>query len=360
MSQTILLLGLIATFSICTGRVGNQEKAEAPNASHATGILVESLPESVWVIYQDHHSNYWFGGNGDGVFHYDGKKLKQYTSVNGLASNQIRGIQEDKSGNIFFDTPKGVTKYDGDSFTTLKPIYAPQNEWKSAPDDLWFKCNSDLNGAYRYDGKSLFHLSLPEYDLEAFDLQPDNTSFSRFGVYCIYKDRKDNLWFGTLSAGVYRYSKNSQFWISEKELLVLDDGRVPAVRSIIEDKKGNFWLSNILHQYRIPQRDSIAPPKTAYEKLTGIEPTPDQVKMEFPYFMSAVTDDEQKDLWMVTYSEGVWRYDGEHLFHYPIMDGDTEVLLFSIYKDNRGVLWLGTHNAGAYRFNGERFEKFEP
>ena len=41
-------------------------------------------------------------------------------------------------------------------------------------------------------------------------------------------------------------------------------------------------------------------------------------------------------------------------------DGDKDITLFSISKDNQGVLWLGTHTAGPYKFNGKSFEKFKP
>jgi hypothetical protein len=53
----------------------------------------------------------------------------------------------------------------------------------------------------------------------------------------------------------------------------------------------------------------------------------------------------------------VYKYNGKELIHYPIKDGETDVLLFTIYKDNKGVLWLGTHNAGVYKFMGKTFER---
>jgi ligand-binding sensor domain-containing protein len=74
----------------------------------------------------------------------------------------------------------------------------------------------------------------------------------------------------------------------------------------------------------------------------------------------SIVEDHKGDLWMVTYSDGVWRNDGEKLIHYPIMDGKKKVLLFSIYKDNKGDLWLGTHNAGVYKYQGGSFVKFAP
>jgi ligand-binding sensor domain-containing protein len=63
---------------------------------------------------------------------------------------------------------------------------------------------------------------------------------------------------------------------------------------------------------------------------------------------------------MVTYEQGVWRYNGETMTRYVVKDGEKEIKLFSIYKDKLGELWLGTHDDGAYKFNGNAFEKFKP
>lgn len=331
------------------------EKSEETNIDSVIGKKVTSLDTAIWSFYQDKKNNYWFGSNGTGAYYYDGKSLTQFTKKDGLAGNQIRVIQADKFGNIYFDTFDGVSKFDGKRFTTLVPNYTSENEWKSDPNDLWFRTNGNENGVFRYDGTTLFHLKFPEYDLEkAFSLKFENRQFSPFGTYSIYKDKKENLWFGTLTAGVFQFNGESLNWIAEKELTRLDDGRSPAVRSIIEDKDGDFWMSNILNRYKITITENGA---FKYEKLVGIENKKDQKTMELPYYLSAITDNTGH-LWMATYNEGVWKYDGKDLFHYPIKDGETDVLLFSIYKDNSGTLWLGTHNAGAYIFNGHTFQKF--
>lgn len=73
--------------------------------------------------------------------------------------------------------------------------------------------------------------------------------------------------------------------------------------------------------------------------------------------MSAVVD-RAGVLWMATYATGVWRYDGKDATRYLVKDGEMDITLYSISKDNQGVLWLGTHTAGAYRFNGKAFEKW--
>ncbi len=72
------------------------------------------------------------------------------------------------------------------------------------------------------------------------------------------------------------------------------------------------------------------------------------------------TRDDAGALWMATYREGVWRFDGKNITHYPVKDADKAITLFSIHKDKHGIMWVGTHTAGAYKFNGKTFEKFRP
>lgn len=349
----VLLLSVLSTAFSCKGQ-GNTEVETNPSYSTTPGEIATKLSDKIWAVYQDQQDNYWFGSNGEGVFLYDGHQLRKYTEKDGLTGNSIRGIQEDSSGHIFIETPSGVSQYDGKTFTTLTPIISDPNEWTLGPDDLWFNCNGNANDVYRYDGKNLYQLKLPKKDLEkAFGINEPELSNNPYSIFGINRDKDGNMWFGTEGAGAFRYDGVSFLWIGEKELSQLEDGRVPGVRSMIEDKDGYFWLSNVRNRYRVE-------PPASYEKLDGIDFANQPVQMNFPYFMSAVKDNEKGNLWMITYSDGVWEYDGENLRNYRVKNGETEVLLISIYKDNKGQLLLGTDNAGVYQFNGDTFEKFEP
>ena len=108
------------------------------------GVVVSELSKSIWRIFKDQHDNHWFGSDGDGVYRYDGKTLVRFTTNDGLPDNQIRGIQGDKSGNVFVNTRKGVSKFDGRTFTTLTVAEGDaSNGWKIQPDDLWFAGDQD-------------------------------------------------------------------------------------------------------------------------------------------------------------------------------------------------------------------------
>jgi ligand-binding sensor domain-containing protein len=139
----------------------------------------------------------------------------------------------------------------------------------------------------------------------------------------------------------------------------IDEGPAPGVRSMFVDREGNFWFSsNISYKYKVSQNNaSVEPDGLEYKQLKGIDTSG---KQKLPNYFMAIVEDDQGDIWMATYDEGVWKYDGKKVTHYPITDKNTDVLIFTIYKDNAGDLWLGTHNAGAMKFNGRTFERFNP
>lgn len=356
MIKLLFSLVLLTTLLSCIGQHNTEHRAGQTKSS-SIGELVAEIDKNIWAIHQDQKGNYWFGSNGNGVFLYDGNSLRKFTRKDGLIDSTIRGIQEDDFGNIFIETPTGISKYNGKEFTALSPTSSSSNEWKLAPNDLWFNCNGSLNDVYRYDGEFLFELKLPRKDLATTFNEVKDSTFDPFhrpyAVFGIDKDKEGNMWFGTVLAGAFRYDGHSFLWFGEKELSRLDDGRVPGVRAMIQDKSGDFWLSNILHRYKVTSN-------TSYEKLPGIAPADGQAEMLLPYFMSAETDDENQNLWMLTYSEGIWEYDGKKLRNYQVKDGNMDVRLISMYKDYQGKLWLATENAGVYVWNDGGFEKFMP
>ena len=100
--RTILFFSILTILTSCNG----QTKYKASNADDlsqniAQGDTVNKLGDHLWYVFQDKNNNYWFGSNGEGVYRYDGKTIVNFTTKDGLASDTIRQIQEDKFGNIF-------------------------------------------------------------------------------------------------------------------------------------------------------------------------------------------------------------------------------------------------------------------
>ncbi|GAB2558355.1 two-component regulator propeller domain-containing protein [Spirosoma aerophilum] len=68
----------------------------------------------------DKTGNLWFGTTGEGVYRYDGKLFTQFTKQDGLSSNTVWCLVEDRAGNIWVGTRNiGLYRYDGKTFTSF-------------------------------------------------------------------------------------------------------------------------------------------------------------------------------------------------------------------------------------------------
>lgn len=347
---TVLFLSILSIFISCKGKAYTAHKQTDPAQEIvATGDTVKELGNSIMVIYQDKKNTYWFGSWETGVYRYDGKSLINYTTKHGLHNNRIDDIEEDKSGNLYFagmNSNSTITKFDGKSFTQITAI--PSKDWKLEPDDLWLlNAFQATQKVYRYDGNTLYELTLPK----APKLN------NPFEIYSIYKDRKGNIWFGTNPVGVCRFDGKSFDWITEEDVTEFRNEGANGVRSITEDENGDFWF-NTEYRYSVYDSTTLKSNKF-YTRHKSIGALDGKTDSNLDEYLSTVRDNNN-DLWFVTYRHGVWKYDGLKITHYTVQENAKDITLFSIYKDNKGQLWLGTHENGAYFFNGSTFEKFKP
>lgn len=345
---TLLFFSILSILTSCNGQTSNSKNhSDLLKEINVKGDTVKELGSSIMVIYQDKKNTYWFGSWKTGVYRYDGKTLINYTTKHGLQNNRVDDIKEDKSGNIYFSgmNPNSkITKFDGKSFTKI--IAIPSNEWKLEANDLWLLNAYQTEKVYRFDGNTFYELTLPK--------PPKLTN--PFEVYSIYKDKKGNIWFGTNPVGVCRYDGKSFDWITDEDVTEFRNEGANGVRSITEDKNGDFWF-NTENRYSVYDSITLKSNKfyTRYESIGSLDGKNTSGLKEY----LSITKDNNDNLWFVTYRNGVWKYDGTKITHYEVQENSKGITLFSIYKDNNGVLWLGTHENGAYKFNGNTFEKFK-
>jgi len=309
-------------------------------------------------MFQDRNGDYWFGNDQEGVSRYDGKSIVRYTTDDGLAGNQVTSIQEDKQGNLLMVTSGGISKFDGKSFTTLKPVHmdAPDKGWRLHPDDIWFAWGTKDGGPSRYDGKTLYTLKFPKHHMEAEKLAEGPAS-SMYAIYTIYKDKRGHLWFGTADAGLCRYDGKTINWLYEDHLTDVPGGGSFGIRSIIEDREGKLWICNTRNRYIVSPTNSPKHGLISYKTEPGIQDLKAKIGGDNLYYQS-VAKDKRGDIWMMPWGGGVFRFDGKKLTHYPVKNGSEDTYMNQLYVDREGTLWICSQTAGPYKFNGKSFEKF--
>ncbi|HAK76223.1 MAG TPA: hypothetical protein DCR35_20035 [Runella sp.] len=382
-ASVYLLLSVFLFFVACNGQNNNsrnirESAAVQPPVSKSVansavlgGNIVAEIDDNIRSIFQDKTGVYWFGTNAAGVYRYDpkqavGKRLTQFTEKDGLANNQVQSIQEDHAGNIWFGTGGfGVSRYEpgrevGPTFTTFTTEKNAQlstnsaEEWKSAPNDLWFYAGG---GVYRYDGNKLTYLPFPKPDFDPKYAPNPPDRLSRYAVYSILKDKKGCLWFGTQATGVCRFdpkpTAGKMFtWFTEKGLAG------PAVLGLFEDKNGHIWFGNNgagLFRYDGQTLTNFTEEKGLGNKEFRASGKSNPGSLARIY---AINEDNKGVLWIGTVDAGVWRYDGNNLTNYTKNVGLTDNAVNTVYRDQRGELWFGTDGAGVCKFNGFSFTKF--
>lgn len=165
-----------------------------------------------WVshISEDSQGNIWIARDGHGATKYDGKSFVHFLKKDGLYSNNVTEIQEDKEGRFWFGTR--VAEKDN-----------PDPSKRSGPGGI-----SILNGK----------------EISNF---PKIEGFNTNDVYEIYRDDADHIWVSTISNGVYKFDGNS---FKNYEIPI-------SIMSIIKDLKGNYWLGGAGGLYKINTKDFI-------------------------------------------------------------------------------------------------------
>jgi ligand-binding sensor domain-containing protein len=171
-------------------------------------------------------------------------------------------------------------------------------------------------------------------------------------IRSIFQDRQGNYWFGTNSAGVYRYDGKSVTQYTVKDGLSNNQ-----VNSIQQDASGHLWFGTGL--FGVSRFDG--------KKFTAFT---DKENLR----VSHGTDDDWRttpnDLWFYA-GGGAYRYDGDSLVYLPLTQpapgssqsapAPFELSRFSVYsllKDKKGNVWFGTQAQGVCRFDGKNLKWF--
>lgn len=160
-------------------------------------------------VHKDSKERLWIATYGEGVFLYDEKELIQFKTdplnPKALCYSDVLCIYEDLDKNIWFGTDGGGVSYiAGDR----KPIHSLVNHMlpKTVPVDVSRAISKDKSG-YTWIGTSGKGLSVVSKDLKTtkhFNTQ--NSPLVSDRIMSLYHDDEDNMWVGTQTAGLLRFT----------------------------------------------------------------------------------------------------------------------------------------------------------
>jgi len=170
-------------------------------------------------------------------------KFNHITKDNGLASNKILYITQDKFGFIWFGTEDGLSRFDGTEF----------ENFKNNPDDTlslinnYVNCISEepVNGnLWVATNKGLSYFDRNNYKFyHNFRLPANDSSLLNKSILSVLCDSKTGIWAGT-AQGLYYFRNRTEipeFFNTKK---VLKKNANDSIRCIFEDSDKNIWIGN--------------------------------------------------------------------------------------------------------------------
>jgi ligand-binding sensor domain-containing protein len=347
-----LILILTLNFSCVENRT-TEKTVSKPELVATSENETLKFTSGIRAILEDSKGNYWFGSHNEGVGYYDGRSFEYFSIQDGLADNQIRSIQEDENGIIWFETANGVSSWDGRTIKLHLVNRDSEAEWTKTDKDLWFNAGTQ-QGVYKYDGHEINYLAFPS--------PKDITTGNTYALTSFSKGKNGMLWFGTY-AGVFGYNGIEFTTINDETLRLAEDSEQLHVRSILEDAQGRLWIGNngigvilkegdsIIH---FSKEQGILIPRGEFEANAQINRFAKNTGLQSVF---AIAEDSQGNIWFGDRDSGAWKYDGKTLENYTIDSRLNSQLIWNIYEDHNKNILFGMGEGGVYKFNGETFDK---
>jgi ligand-binding sensor domain-containing protein/serine phosphatase RsbU (regulator of sigma subunit) len=267
------------------------------------------------VVFQDPKGIIWFGTD-RGLFRFDGINYTRYTTVEGLAEDNITALNYSHDNKLWIGHSKGeITIYDGHSFL----VFAPEEGLGKAGitdiesdslGNIFFSTNGE--GVYRYDGRHMMNLNMDD-------------GLSDNNVYDIEIDYKGIIWLAT-DNGITRFTQGNCSIISMKDGLTDN-----IVRVLKASKDGKLWIGTEEQGITVYDTEN----KT-FASLNGWNYGP----------ITGFTMSLENEIWISTLKEGIIQLrlteNGNPIYRIlTVSQGLISNRLNTIIKDKEDNIWIG-------------------
>jgi ligand-binding sensor domain-containing protein len=96
-----------------------------------------SVTGLIRAIHEDHDGNVWLGGIWDGLYRLDAKGLTGYATRDGLLDPHISALWEDRAGNLWVATRRGLNRFKDGKFVSVGIPGGVTSLWEDRKGMLW-------------------------------------------------------------------------------------------------------------------------------------------------------------------------------------------------------------------------------
>lgn len=299
---------------------------------------------TIHCLLQDRTGYIWCGTE-DGLNRFDSRHFKTFRHIPGdttsLGNNVIHSLLEDTKGQLWIGTEKGVFRYR--SSTEKFSLFPLPNLSNQLTQKIIYSIQEDQQGRIWISvyGHGIFRYNPSDGEIKHYRHEKDNEkSLISDLTTKILIDHSGDVWIATHDQGVCKYDPFSDSF-EKINAKAPQTGRSPNyVYALCEDSFGNIWLcDNGLYKYDKASRSCVAYLMPEDESLSHI------------HFITEI----QPGILLIGSNNGLTQYNlAENTFStityntfFP--QGLNALVVYSILKDREGGIWVGT-NAGGINY----------
>jgi ligand-binding sensor domain-containing protein/signal transduction histidine kinase len=274
-----------------------------------------------------------------------------------LSNSDLLHIYQDRKGNLWFSTLRGLNRFDPTTHTFIRYLHDPGNSASLTDDNVWMTYEDRAGRFWVATNNGLNLMDRDHGTFTRFPHNPNDSSSPSGNVInwrAMYEDGSGALWLGMRSTGVDR--------------LAVGAARFTTYRHVSQDPKS---LSN-----NVVTGIAMGPANTLW---IGTEAGLDRFDgQRFTHYAAGSTDpgalspgpqrevaaDSHGVVWTGTYGGGLDRLDGQHVTHFRHDPRNHDTLainnISSLVSDDHGGVWIGVHGDGLDYFDGRHFTHFPP
>jgi len=282
---------------------------------------------AVHAIIIDKKGNVWFGTKTNGLFKYDGKKVRNFGKADSLTNTSVRSLCEDSQGRIWIGAEQGYFLYDGKVIHKSNVNFAVLSIWPADDGKVWIAAFQEMLGCYSLQKENHFTVS-------------DFFRLKNLNIRTMLIDSEKSIWLGTETGLVQIPFRNIINYNTDHGL---QNNNVFGIGPGL--KSGEYWIgadaNGVSSFNEAKNKDAFLNFNTNNNKLIGSN-------------VYALLKDSRKRIWMATFN-GITVFDiKDSVFtHYTNLEKDlppntiivknmSHKAFFCLYEDFKEQVWAGS------------------
>lgn len=304
----------------------------------------------------------WVATDGGGLLHYQGSRFQSFGPREGLANEFVGAVLEDRRGDIWAGTNRGLFRRHGERFERVdEPLHLANIAFfglQETPDGRIIAAGPaglfcfEGGALHRYKGSELqgvHHLSLARdgslwlgtnHGLRILGQPSEDPTrpYAQDMISAILEDHDGNMWLGTEGNGLYRVH-------DRLEMMFRTPANLPdnSILSILEDREHSIWIGTADGLVRLS-----APDVNVLNSRDGL--STDNVL--------TVYCGHRGDIWLTTVTGRAFQYANGRVNPKELPSPATALRIRGTFEDHAGTFWFGTGSQGFAHFVNGKVTRF--